>query len=148
MTTKKTVSKKVEGFVGQVMNFLKVDDAKNAKAIVAMAKKEWAKQIKLKERKIKDVEEKLAEELMDQAEYLVEAKEALSEAYLNINVEVKGRDDIRRYLTTYEQQIANAKAKVESIEEVIDDKKSTVDTFTGKVNREIDAYKSNIKAIS
>lgn len=142
------MSEKKKTFVELVVEFLKVDDAKNIKSILAMAKKEWSKQIAAKERSIAEFERKLAEVLEEQEDYLTEAKDSLKEAYLNIDAGVKGRDDIRSYLSSYEQQIANAKSNIEYIEDVIDNKKSSVETAVGKLKREIDNYKENIKAIS
>jgi hypothetical protein len=130
------------------MNFLKVDDITNAKAIKKAAIKKWQKQVKEKTRLIERVKEQLAEDIEVQNEYLVEAKEGLDEAYLNIDISVRGRDNIGSYLGTYESQIAMAKAQVERVEDTISGLNSTVEAKVERANKEVANYKENIKAIS
>jgi hypothetical protein len=137
-------------FVQRVLNFIKTDDESAVKNTQKQALKIWKKEISLAERAISRLKQDLAEEIEAKEEYITEAKEQLANSYLNIDVEaVKTVDDRKDYVeNVYQQQIANAKAKVESLKKELSDLKDEVNAKIEKKEKAIAMYKENIEAIS
>jgi len=137
-------------FVQRVLSFIKTDDESAVKSTQKQALKIWSKEVSLAERAISRLKQDLAEEVESKEEYIAEAKEQLANSYLNIDVEaVKTVDDRKDYVeNVYQQQIANAKAKVESLEKELSDLKDEVNAKIERKEKAIAMYKENIEAIS
>lgn len=151
MSADKKVTKKFEDmtFIEKVIAFVKGGDEANVKSILKIAAKKWRKQIVLKTRAIKDLNEKLIETLEEQDEYKADELAAYREAFLNIDVEIKGRDNVVDYVNhEYEQQIANAKSALDAREETISDLKTSVEKAVKQLNKEIKTYEAFLKEIA
>lgn len=135
-------------FLEKAISFIKGGDEANVKNILKVAKKRWAKQIALKKRSIKDLKEKLVETLEDQQEYRADELAMYKESFLNIDAEIKGRDNVVYYVeNSYEYQISNAKAKLDKRDVTIADLSSATAKAIEKLEAEIETYEDFIAEI-
>jgi len=136
-------------FIERVLEFINGGEEASVKNIQRTAIKRWKKQIETKELKIAELKRALEYEVNEQQEYLEDAKLALVESYLNIDAEVKGKDNVDSYVSNdYESQIANAKYNVEKHTKRIESLQTSANAAVEKLEKEIASYKSDIEAIS
>ena len=135
-------------FLQKVLAFVNGGEEANIANVLRIAAKRWRKQITLKKRAIKDLQEKLVETLEEQEEYRTDELEAYKESFLNVDVEVKGRDNVVNYVNyNYEQQISNAKGALDKREETISGLKVDVGTAVKKLQKEINIYEGFLAEI-
>ena len=144
------MANKVEkSFIERVLEFINGGEEASVKTIQRTAIKKWKKQIETKELRIAEIKRALEYEVNEQQEYLEDAKVALVESYLNIDAEVKGKDNVDAYVSDqYEYQIASAKGAVEKHTKRIESLQTSANAAVEKLEKEIASYKSDIEAIS
>ena len=136
-------------FIEQILEFVNGGEEVNVKNILKVATKKWNKQILLKKRAIKDIEEKLVETLEEQADYRSDDLTAYKESFLSVDVEVKGRDAIVAYVRdTYEQQISDAKYNLNKRDSRIDDFKANAASAIRNLEKEIKDYEGFLAEVA
>jgi hypothetical protein len=132
-----------KSIIQRILEFINGGDEANVKNVVRVAVKKWEKQVALKTRAIKEIQEKLAEALEAQAEYQGDEELAYKEAFLNVDPEVKGRDNVIEYVNSvYEAQIAEAKYALVLRQGQIDNLKNQAEKAIAKLEKEIADYQS------
>jgi len=135
-------------FIQKVILFVKGGDEANVANILKIASKKWKKQIVLKERAIKELREKLVETLEEQDEYKADELAAYKESFLNVDVEIKGRDNVVEYVDfEYEQQISNAKDALNRRDNGISELKADTEAGIKKLEKQIAVYVSFLAEI-
>ena len=115
MATATTTTVKT-GFIGRVLTALKGGDEVIIGNLQASAIKSWENQVKLATK----AKAKLTDDLKDMQEKATEdikkANEKLDDAFVNIDLTVKGREDREAYVnSTYEAQIGRAQSTVDRL---------------------------------
>ena len=141
-------TKRVEKtFVDKVLNFLQGGDEGAIKAILKNLSKKWLREIEEKEYAIDEVQRASKYDISEQEEYLEGAIEALNEAYMNINLMIKGKQAILSYIPKYEKQIADAKAVVAGYEKTISTIKATRVEVLAELKDSINELQEDLKVI-
>ncbi len=141
------MSKDSKSFLDRMLAFVKSDDATTGAAMIATAKKEWTKRKEAAERSITALKRIYDDEVSDLQETLSEKKDAVAEAFLNIDLEKRSKEQRVSYLSVWEQNIANAKGGQKSIEDQLKSKAETLDKEVKAKQVVIDMYTEYLAAI-
>lgn len=130
-----------------MLAFVKSDDATTGAAMIATAKKEWTKRKEAAERSIVALKRIYDDEVSDLQETLSEKKDAVAEAFLNIDLEKRSKEQRVAYLSVWEQNIANAKGGQKVVEDLLKSKAETLDKEVKAKQVIIDMYTEYLAAI-
>lgn len=135
-------------FVAKALAFLNITEEDNVKSVQKTAIKLWEKQIDNKHKAIKKAKEVCTELVDDLKEDLEYAKTEYKESFLNISTERMERTARQDYIQgEYQDQIANAKAKVDSIEGKIKQAEDRRDTTVDTLEKEIKMFEEFLTEI-
>jgi uncharacterized protein YfdQ (DUF2303 family) len=87
------------------------------------------------------------DEVSDLQETLSEKKDAVAEAFLNIDLEKRSKEQRVAYLSVWEQNIANAKGGQKVVEDLLKSKAETLDKEVKAKQVIIDMYTEYLAAI-
>lgn len=146
-TASKDNSKETVKFVDKVLKFKKADDETKVVSFLEVAQRNWAKQVQLYEKKVANVTQEIKELKENKATDIKDAKAALEEAYLNIDLDAKTREEREEYLVNYEDTIATAYENVQDIEANADYAIEVKEEELKDVEATLKFYKANLKAI-
>lgn len=138
---------KTKSFLDRVLAFVKSDDATTGAAMIATARKEWTKRKEAAERSITALKRIYDDEVSDLEEILSEKKDAVAEAFLNIDLEKRSKEQRVAYLSVWEQNIANAKAAEKAVEDALKNKAETLKKEVEAKEAIISLYKEYLAAI-
>jgi ferritin len=141
------MSKESKSFLDRMLAFVKSDDATTGAAMIATAKKEWTKRKEAAERSIVALKRIYDDEVSDLQETLSEKKDAVAEAFLNIDLEKRSKEQRVAYLSVWEQNIANAKGGQKVVEDLLKSKAETLDKEVKAKQVIIDMYTEYLAAI-
>ena len=146
-TASKDNSKETVKFVDKVLKFKKADDGTKVASFLEVAQRNWAKQVQLYEKKVANVTQEIKELKENKATDIKDAKAALEEAYLNIDLDAKTREEREEYLVNYEDTIATAYENVQDIEANADYAIEAKEEELKDIKETLKFYKANLEAI-
>ena len=146
-TASKDNSKETVKFVDKVLKFKKADDGTKVASFLEAAQRNWAKQVQLYEKKVANVTQEIKELKENKATDIKDAKAALEEAYLNIDLDAKTREEREEYLVNYEDTIATAYENVQDIEANADYAIEAKEEELKDIKETLKFYKANLEAI-
>jgi hypothetical protein len=119
MSTQKTTSKFT--LTQKVMAFFKITEDAKVDSFFIGLEKEWNRDIKTREHNIKTVEFEYEEKLSKLQDQLVDAEQALEDAWVNVNPEkLVTKSAEKDYATQYVAHIENAETEVINIKNAIE----------------------------
>ena len=146
-TASKDNSKETVKFVDKVLKFKKADDGTKVASFLEVAQRNWAKQVQLYEKKVANITQEIKELKENKATDIKDAKAALEEAYLNIDLDAKTREEREEYLVSYEDAIATAYENVQDIEANADCAIEVKEEELKETKEILKFYKANLEAI-
>ena len=146
-TASKDNSKETVKFVDKVLKFKKADDGTKVASFLEVAQRNWAKQVQLYEKKVANITQEIKELKENKATDIKDAKAALEEAYLNIDLDAKTREEREEYLVSYEDAIATAYENVQDIEANADCAIEVKEEELKDTKEILKFYKANLEAI-
>lgn len=140
-------SKEIVKFVDKVLKFKKADDGTKVASFLEVAQRNWAKQVQLYEKKVANITQEIKELKENKATDIKDAKAVLEEAYLNIDLDAKTREEREDYLVSYEDAIATAYENVQEIELEADCVIEAKEEELKDTKETLKFYKANLEAI-
>ena len=140
-------SKETVKFVDKVLKFKKADDGTKVASFLEVAQRNWAKQVQLYEKKVANITQEIKELKENKATDIKDAKAVLEEAYLNIDLDAKTREEREDYLVSYEDAIATAYEHVQEIELEADCAIEAKEEELKDTKETLKFYKVNLEAI-
>ena len=140
-------SKETVKFVDKVLKFKKADDGTKVASFLEVAQRNWAKQVQLYEKKVANITQEIKELKENKATDIKDAKAVLEEAYLNIDLDAKTREEREDYLVSYEDAIATAYEHVQEIELEADCAIEAKEEELKDTKETLKFYKANLEAI-
>jgi uncharacterized protein YbaP (TraB family) len=132
-----------------VLNFIKSTDESNVSSIVETARKLWKKNIEIAKRNAETLTRQYTESKEELLEFLSEAEVEYKESFLNIDPSKKSKVERENYVNgEYQQQIANALGKVDSLKKQLKELEDKYERAT-KINQgNMDLYIKYLSEIS
>lgn len=142
------MSDKKETWIQKVLAVFNGGDEANLKDFKKECIRDWGQKVKICQRNIETIKSKLEDELFELNIQLVEAKEALESSYYSVDPDaIKDRQSRKNFQTSFEQNIANNLAVVESIENKISSLKEKAEREIASQQRNIDIYNNFIEKL-
>jgi hypothetical protein len=121
MSTENTTSKSKFTLTKKVMAFFKITEDAKVDSFFIGLEKEWNREIKTREHNIKTVEFDYEEKLSKLQDQLVDAEQALEDAWVNVNPEkLVTKSAEKDYTVQYVAHIENAESEVVSLKNSIE----------------------------
>jgi len=121
MSTENTTTKSKFTLTQKVMAFFKITEDAKVDSFFIGLEKEWNREIKTREHNIKTIEFEYEEKLSKLQDQLVDAEQALEDAWINVNPEkLVTKSAEKDYTVQYVAHIENAEAEVINIKNAIE----------------------------
>jgi hypothetical protein len=134
-----------ETWIQKVLAVFNGGDEANLKDFKKECIRDWGQKVKICQRNIETIKSKLEDELFELNIQLVEAKEALESSYYSVDPDaIKDRQSRKNFQISFEQNIANNLAAVESIENKISSLKEKADKDIAAQEKNIAIYENYI----
>jgi hypothetical protein len=121
MSTENTTSKSKFTLTQKVMAFFKITEDAKVDSFFISLEKEWNREIKTRQHNIQTVEFEYEEKLSKLQDHLVDAEQALEDAWVNVNPDkLVTKSAEKDYAVQYVAHIENAEAEVVNIKNAIE----------------------------
>jgi len=111
--------------INKIVDFLKTDEKTVVTKVMKRAKKLWGRKISQGEKQILAIRAEYVEKIEDAQESLSDAKTAYDESFMQIDITLKGNDQIDAFIEdSFQKSIKASMDKVQSLEDEIKDLKA------------------------